>query len=139
MNDGDYYHDRINGILYLYCTDGKPNKVYKDIEIMPSFSLFEAIHGSKNIVIDNLCLKYTAGFAVHAVDAENFSVTNCEIGFTGGKWTNYHTKDLRYGNAIEFWEGAVNVTVENNWFYQTFDSAVTWQGKIGCNYENISF
>ncbi len=136
---GDYYHDFKNGVFYFYCDKGNPSTAYHDIEIMPAFSLFEALHDSTNIVIDNLCLKYTAGFAVHAVDAKNFTVTNCEIGFTGGKWTNAHERKLRYGNAIEFWEGAEDIKVENNWIYQTFDSALTWQGKIGSNYENISF
>ena len=136
---GDYYHDFRNGIFYLYCDKGNPSSAYHDIEIMPAFSLFEALHDSANIVIDNLCLKYTAGFAIHAVNAENFTVTNCEVGFTGGKWTNAHERKLRYGNAIEFWEGAKDIKVENNWIYQTFDSALTWQGKVGSNYENIAF
>ena len=138
-NNGNYYHDVKGEVFYMYCDKGNPSSVYNDIEIMPTITLFEAMHDSKNIVIDNLCLKYTAGFAIHAVDAENFTVTNCEIGFVGGKWTNSHVRELRYGNAIEFWEGAVNVKVENNWIYQTFDSALTWQGKIGCNYENVYF
>lgn len=138
-NLGDYYHDYTNGVFYLYCDKGNPSTAYHDIEIMPAFSLFEALHDSTGIVIDNLCLKYTAGFAIHAVAANNFTVTNCEIGFTGGKWTNAHERKLRYGNAIEFWEGAEDIRVENNWIYQTFDSALTWQGKIGSNYENISF
>ena len=137
--NGDYYHDIKGETFYLYCDKGIPSSVYFDIEIMPTITLFDAIHDSENIVIDNLCLKYTSSFAVHVVDAQNFTVTNCEIGFTGGKWTNSHERKLRYGNAIEFWEGAVDVKVENNWIYQTFDSALTWQGKIGCEYKNISF
>lgn len=138
-HNGDYYHDFTNGIFYMYCNEGNPKNVYKDIEIMPSFNLIDAVYGNYNIVIDNLCLKYSSGFAIHTIDASNFTVTNCEIGFLGGKWTASSDKSLRYGNAIEFWEGGRNITVKNNWFYQVFDSALTWQGKTGSVYENIKF
>lgn len=137
LKNGDYYHDVPNGVFYLYSDQGKPSNIYKDIEIMPSFSIIDAIGGSANVTIDNLCLKYSSAFAIHAVNALNFTITNCEIGFIGGKYTK--NGSLRYGNAIEFWEGAEDVMVENNWIYQTFDSALTWQGKIGKKYINISF
>ncbi len=137
LKNGDYYHDTQNGIFYLCSNKGNPSLVYKDIEIMPSFNIINAIDGNANVVIDNLCLKYTAGFAIHTVNALNFTVTNCEIGFTGGKYNG--RGNLRYGNAIEFWEGAKNIKVHNNWIYQTFDSALTWQGNTGRKYLNVTF
>ena len=137
--NGDYYHDFTNGIFYIYCSQGNPKSVYKDIEIMPSFNLIDAVDGNCNVVIDNICLKYSSGFAIHTIGASDFTVTNCEIGFLGGKWTASSERTLRYGNAIEFWEGGKNITVKNNWFYQIFDSALTWQGKSGNVYENIEF
>ena len=135
--NGDYFHDTKNGTFYLYSSNGIPSSAYKDIEIMPSLTLFTCDLGNNDVIIDNLCLKYTAGFAIHVIDAKDFTVTNCEIGFVGGKWTGNHK--LRYGNAIEFWTGAEDIKVENNWIYQTFDSALTWQGDTGSLYQNISF
>ena len=74
--------------------------------------------------------------------ADSITVTNCEIGYIGGKTYNAST---RFGNAIELWNGTTNLNISNNWIYQTFDSAITWQGDSGLKedeplvpYENIT-
>lgn len=136
--NGEYFHDTESSIFYLFCDKGKPSEVYEDIEIMPSTNIFTIKGAKRDITIDNLCLKYTAAFAIHATDVINFNVTNCEIGFTGGKWANKET-GLRYGNAVELWGGANNAKVETNWIYQTYDSALTWQGRSGGTYKDVSF
>lgn len=126
---GDYCHDLENKIFYMY-SEGKPSDNYHDIEIMPSLTLFRLVD-SKDVTIDNLCIKYTAGFAIHAPDTEgNIRITNCELGYLGGLWMGDR---VRYGNAIEFWAGAKDTIVENCWFYQTYDTALTWQGAHGKN------
>ncbi len=138
--NGDYYHDVENNVFYLYCNQGKPSEVYADIEIMPTMSLLTA-KNCRDMVIDNLCLKYTAGFAISAAFfKKNLMITNCELGFLGGLWVGGKIDSYRYGNAIEFWCGANDVTVTNNWFYQTYDSALTWQGNVATvTYKNISY
>ena len=141
--NGDYCHDLENNVFYMYCDGGKPNEVYHDIEIMPRERIF-MLRNSKDVTIDNLCMKYTSYFAVHAPDVKgNIFITNCEIGYIGGLWTG--DGRVRFGNAIEFWAGLPDVhinkvVVENNWVYQTYDSALTWQG-LGKDviYQNISF
>ena len=140
--NGDYCHDLETKIFYMYCDGGKPNEVYHDIEIMPAEKLF-MLRDSIDVTIDNLCLKYTSSFAIHAPDIkDNIIVTNCEIGYIGGLWSGTR---VRYGNAIEFWAGLdnvhiQNVKVNNNWFYQTYDSGLTWQGsKPDTVYKNIDF
>ena len=138
--NGDYFHDVENNVFYLYLDEGKPNEVLTDIEIMPSFTLLHGPKGSKDLIIDNLCLKYTAAFAFStSLFKGNLQFTNCESGFVGGKWVR-GIGGNRYGNAVEFWLGAEDVKIENNWFYQTYDSAVSWQGNLsGFAYKNISF
>lgn len=135
--NGDYYHDTENNVFYLYCDKGKPNEVYEDIEIMPSATLIKLPDSARSIVIDNLCLIYTSASAINGSTPNGLHITNCEIGFTGGKWVGSDHK-LRYGNAIEFWNGAKDTTIKNNWIYQTYDSAFTWQGNNGGTYQNIS-
>ncbi len=145
--NGDYYHDLDEQIFYLYCKGGKPNEIFADIEIMPTESIMR-LKDSKDVVVDNLCLKYSAGFAIHAPDIkDNITITNCEIGFIGGLWEGGSRPGtrVRYGNAIEFWAGLPNVhiqnaTIKNNWIYQTYDSAITWQGNQDDTvWENIFF
>ena len=137
--NGEFYHDYPNGTIYLYCDKGNPADVYDSIEIMSDVFVFRAKErDAEHIVIDNICMKYVGAFAVSiSFSKGHISVTNCEIGYVGGL---YHVNcSVRYGNAIEFWEGYRNITVENNWIYQTFDTAVTWQGRTRGMCENISF
>ncbi len=133
--NGHFYHDYINGKIYLYCDLGNPADVYQSIEITPSVTIVKIRKACSNVTIDNLCLKY-GGFAVQSsTPGDNINITNCEIGYIGGRTL----KKVRYGNAIEFWNRAVNVKVENNWVYQTFDSAITWQGDASGRYSDVSF
>ena len=129
--NGDYFHDEATKDFYLY-SEGRPNERWHDIEIMPTLSLME-MRDSKNVVVDNICMKYTAGFAITAPDTQgNIKITNCEMGYLGGLWVGGQVGgSVRFGNAIEFWAGAKNSIVENCWFYQTYDSALTWQGSGG--------
>ncbi len=138
--NGDYFHDEEAKKFYLYSI-GKPNEIWHDIEIMPDICIFR-LRNSKNVTIDNICMKYTSFFGIHAPDIkDNINITNCELGYTGGRWSG----KVRMGNAIELWAGLDNVCIEdvlikNNWFYQTYDSAVTWQGSQNDSvYKNISF
>lgn len=144
-DNGDYCHDYDNKIFYLYCDEGNPSDVYESIEIMPTFYLM-FMHGSENVVVDNICFKYCSGFAISAPDVKgNITITNCEFGYIGGLWTNINDKCLRFGNAVEFWAGIPdlciqNILVKNNWFYQTYDSALTWQGNyFGTIYKDITY
>lgn len=144
--NGDYWHDIENKTFYMYCDGGKPNKTYHSIEIMPSFNLIE-MRDSKDVVIDNLCIKYSAGFGITAPDTQgNIKITNCELGYLGGLWAGRKPGGrVRFGNAIEFWAGVKDTSVENCWFYQTYDSALSWQGssgkfgEAGIEYINITF
>ncbi len=145
QENGDYYHDLENKIFYLYCDKGNPSECYHSIEIMPTTHIF-FMRGNRDVVIDNLCIKYSAAFGVTANDVKgNIKITNCEFGYLGGLWTNLNEKTLRFGNAVEFWAGIAdtvieNVLVKNNWFYQTYDSALTWQGsKEGTIYKDITY
>lgn len=131
----DFYHDMDDGILYLRLSGGNPGKKFKSIEASTGIFIIAIANSAKNINIDNLCLKYSSYMGIHMTNANNVHITNCEIGYIGGK--QYDAK-IRFGNAIEAWAGAKDFYVSNNWIYQTFDSAITWQGNEGGKYENIT-
>ena len=136
----DFYLDKSNNILYLYCDKGNPAKCYKSIEFGTQMKLINISSGVHDVVIDNLCLKYSGLFAVSATwNNSGITVTNCEIGYIGGGTTS--DGNSRYGNAIQFWTGAKDIVVNHNWIYQTWDTAITWQGNNGDKYfyENIAF
>ncbi len=133
--NGDFYNADSEDTVYIYCDKGNPAKVFESIEISPARNIFKAL-GVNNYVIDNLCLKYAGMFGVNSYGKnKDVYITNCEMGYLGGFSRN---KSLRLGNAIETGSGADNLVVENNWIYQTYDTAITWQGDAVA-YKNISF
>lgn len=132
----DYHHDAENQTVYLYYDGGNPGEKFKSIEISYRLHMMFKFSNAKDCVIDNLCIKFSGGFAVVG-SGQNISITNCEMGYLGG--LHGFRLNVRYGNAIEFSSYVVNLRVENNWIYQTFDTAVSWQLGAESTYENISF
>ena len=133
-----FAHDLIAGVLYLYSEKGDPSTVYSDIEVCPSNVAFSIPFDICNVTVDNLCIKYFAGGGVSGgARNNNISVTNCEIGFIGGVLAR--TLNVRMGNAVGMWAGNIDLCVDHNWIYQTFDTAISPQGRYGLDYKNISF
>lgn len=139
----EFYHNNDSGYVYLYCDSGNPGRLFSSIEIVPQGRIINMDDGVNNVVIDNLCLKYAGNMGINAGCVHNVTITNCEIGFMGG--SQFAGGTVRYGNGIQFWQGGTDITVEYNWVYQTFDSAITWQGQTYRSgegptvYKNIHF
>lgn len=121
----EFYHDMDNAKLYLYM-DCDPSENFYDIEICEKGSILKGSSGTENVTIDNLTLKYSGAYAMRFDDdAKNITITNCEMGFIGG---SLQQGTIRYGNAVEFWNGCSNILAENNWIYQVYDAGFTHQG-----------
>jgi hypothetical protein len=124
--------------MYLYCDKGNPSDIYESIEVGTKLSNFIVPTGT-GAVIDNICIKYSSYFGVQGYfNCRSVVITNCEMGYIGG----YLYGVVRAGNAIQCWQGTQeNFIVQNCWIYQTWDTAITWQG-VGdenCKYMNILF
>lgn len=136
----DFYHDVDNGMLYLKYSGGNPGKCFESVEASTYIMMFNFPNNAENVVIDNLCLKYSSGGAIYSFLFENVYVTNCELGYMGG--TKYDDK-VRAGNAIGNWGGGNGWYIKNNWIYQTFDTAISPQGQLDMDkkhyYENMEF
>ena len=98
----------------------------------------------KNATITNLNFK-NATFGIRTTGCENLVVRNCGFEFIGGQiqWEyenssrNYKT---RLGNAIENWNSCNGMIVENCYFNQIYDTAVTTQSNTdGTDMINISY
>lgn len=136
--NGQFYHDEANNVLYLYSDKGDPSTLYESIEVSAKVRMFFIPSGRGDVVVDNLCIMYSSDIAVTGqYNCHDVTVTNCEMGFIGGsRWNG-----TRYGNAVQLWQGARGFVVKNNWIYQTFDTAISWQGKGGASktYSDIHF
>ena len=130
--DGDFCHDGENGIYYLYFSEGNPGEYFDNIEIATTdmAAKTEKTAGHENIHVDNICYKFFTFGAFQLSEAINVKITNCELGFQGGK---IYREDPEfghklYGNAIQFWWQCKDCLVQNCWIYQIFDAAITFQG-----------
>ena len=140
-SNGDFFFDYDKKTLYLYLTNTNPGEYFDSIEIATTKRAIGTFgsNASKltNLKFENLCIKYFCTFAFNVSYADGFEITNCEMGWIGGEITA--SKTNRYGNAVQFWNNANNVNVSNNYIYQIFDAAITFQGMSNNNYTNLTF
>ena len=122
----DFYHDTESGNLYLFFDGNNPSHYFGSIEFGERKHIVTVPNGAQNIVIDNICFKYGGSHGIGSgVWFKNLTVTNCEFGWIGGSIQHGTT---RYGNAVESWGSCDGYTIENCYFYQIYDAAVTFQG-----------
>ena len=126
-----YYHNLDEGALYVYSKKGNPGDLFESVEICTKGNLIAA---KSDVVIDNLCLKYTGSHGVGAGTCKNLTVRNCEIGWIGGS-IQFVTKDkeiVRFGNSVEIFGGCDGYYVYNNYMYEAIDCGPTiqWQGTL---------
>lgn len=130
--DGDFCHDGENGIYYLYFSEGNPGEYFDNIEIATTkmAAKTEKTAGHIDIHVDNICYKFFTFGAFQVSEAINVKITNCELGFQGGRIyrTDPEFGHKLYGNAIQFWWQCKDCLVRNCWIYQIFDAAITFQG-----------
>lgn len=134
-----FFYDESIATLYLYCDKGNPSDVWDSIEFSQAGTKILLPTGAHNIIVDNIAVRYTGQGGIGCpYGGHDFTITNCEIGFAGGAWYGGVNSGLRYCNGIESWCGGTNLTLNHNWIYQTFDSAISPQGTTGENYTNVS-
>ena len=136
-----YYHDP-SGKLYLYCEGGNPGTVFQSVELSQSIKIFSGSDIS-DVTVANLDFRCAGQFAIRTMNAKNLTVKNCSFFFIGGsvqsdfgEWRNY---DTRLGNAIENWNGIDGMTVENCYFNQIYDTAMTTQSNSKVEMKNIVY
>jgi hypothetical protein len=133
---GDFYHDPENNTLYFY-SEKNPAEVYNELEAAVNQSIFE-LHGCEYLIIDGLAAAYTGAHGAQGAYTNNCVIRNCDFTWIGG--SHLYTQNnipTRYGNGIEFWNGARDNLVENNYFEQIYDVAMTNQGPEACLVKNI--
>ncbi|MBQ3259319.1 MAG: hypothetical protein IJN61_04860 [Clostridia bacterium] len=129
----EFYHDFVNGILYLYLDKGCPHEVYEDIELCLREDFLFIGQEIENVTVDNLAIKYFGHYGSQIkAKTKNIRFTNCEMGWIGGcvwVYSSYpYSPGARLGNAIEFWDDSEDALMEYNWIYQIFDAGLSPQG-----------
>ncbi len=126
--DLDFYHCLEEGKIYLKSDKGAPNERFESIELCPHLAVFHGISPTCNgAVVDGLVFKYSGSYGISLCGAiEGSTVRNCEFEWIGG---SIMTPDLAalFGNAYEIWGTGKDVLIENCYFNQIYDAAVTPQ------------
>ncbi len=113
--------------IYLYCKDGNPSEVFKEIDISRAESIIWMENRSHDITIKNLELRYAQDIYFVKTDPKNISMSYCVCKWTGGPYFIGQPNLLRYGGGAGCWLGCDNITFDHCYFYQQFDSGVTPQ------------
>ncbi len=114
-----------NGILYLYSVRN-PAQFYTGIEC----SLWghrKLAGGQRYIIFENLAFANSGVHGFQDCRVDHIILRKCDFRFIGGAtWSK--ERRIRFGNAVEFWDGARDTTVEDCVFENIYDAGVTHQG-----------
>lgn len=132
--DGSWATDWNSSKLYLY-SKTNPN----DLEIFYAPPLHAvAIDDVKNVVFRGIEITGSGMHGVSMKDVEDITISNCYIHHVGG--SVLVSAGIRYGNAIQVWNGGRNILASHNVSDWIFDTCYTNQGNDSeCIEENIAF
>lgn len=121
-------------ILY---SESNPGEMYDHIECVV-YGYRKMGELSSNMIIENINF-INSGVHGLAGFGSNIHIKQCGFHFIGGGVWNKDLK-IRFGNGVEFFNIAKNISVENCVFNDIYDSGVTHQGDAACEVaENVSF
>ena len=100
--------------------------------------------GRHHVIYDGLHLAYGSAHGIGGGGTHHIVVRNCDLSFIGGghqytKETPRGPRHVRYGNGVEFWNGAHDNLVENCRLWNIFDAALTNQGSGKNEQYNITY
>ncbi len=108
---------------------GNPGNYYKHIEC--------AVWGRRNLssnvdhtVVEDLIF-YASGVHGLTGGCVDMAVRRCSFLYIGGAVWNNRLR-IRFGNAIEFWNIGEDLLIEDCYFNNIYDSAITHQGSAEC-------
>ena len=111
--------------LYL-CAPDNPGRYYADIECA-LWGQRRLANGRAHIIFQDLCFANAGVHGYQDVHTHDVTFRRCGFRFIGGAVWNRERR-IRFGNAVEFWDGASDIRVEDCIFDNIYDSGVTHQG-----------
>ena len=116
--------------VLLYC-EQNPALEYSHIECVLRVHRSLANTGHDMVIQDlTFCNNGVHGIAGEQ-PVKNLLISNCRFEYIGGcVWDK--AQKIRFGNGVECWNVAENVTVEQCAFHEIYDSGVTHQGGREC-------
>ena len=113
----------------LLWADANPGKVYSHIEAV--------LWGNRCLSVNVSCTAvedlafFGSGVHVLSGGCDHMTVRRCSFTFIGGAVWNRQLQ-IRFGNAIEFWNHGEDILIEDCYFNNIYDSCITHQGGREC-------
>jgi hypothetical protein len=125
---GDYHYDPRTWQVRLFC-ETNPARRHKSLELALSRHIISEGNRS-HVTYSNLALRYGAAHGIGGGTTHHITVRDCDLSYLGGghQLTRPDGKPVRYGNGIEFWDGARDNLVERCRIWEIYDAALTNQG-----------
>ena len=134
-----FWYDAKGGTILLY-GQRCPAEIYQDTECALTRHIISQ-GGKSYVVYDGLHLAYGAAHGVGGGGTHHIVVRNCDLCFIGGghQYTTPSGHHVRYGNGIEFWDGAHDNLVEHCRIWDIYDAGFTNQGGSKNSQYNITY
>lgn len=130
--DNAWTIDWLQSILYLY-SEKDPNETA--VYAAPDIHGIE-VNVKNRVMIKGWEITGAGAHGCNITDGKDVSITNCYFKNIGG--SVHRAAGVRYGNAVQIWNSATNITVAYNYADWIFDSCYTNQGSSGKG-DNILF
>lgn len=125
---GEFWYSVSDNWVVLYSTSN-PGDYYTDIECALSSHIIDFGYSKHHIVLENLDIRYGAAHGISSYSgAAYITIKDCDISYIGGGAFVDEWGDLRYGNGIQFWMSADNITIERCRVDNIYDDGITFQG-----------
>lgn len=113
------------GVLYVF-SEKNPGLAWSSIECA-LWGRRKLVGGQHHVILENLAFRNAGVHGYAETHAHHVSIRDCDFRFIGGAVWSLERR-IRFGNAVEFWDGAHEMTVERCLFDNIYDSGVTHQG-----------
>jgi hypothetical protein len=123
---GKFYSNVSRKFLKIYSV-GNPGSYYSNIELVLKGNII-SVSGKSYIICENLDLRYGGSHGIGGgSNTHHMIIRDMNFSYIGG---SYLSGTTRYGNGVEFYNGANTNTIERCTFSQIYDVAMTCQGDL---------
>ena len=132
-SQGQFYYQ--SGSVYMYSTSNPATYYSGGIECWYNGSASEPpgqgdiiyIPSQSYLIFQDLTLEYGGGHGISGGNGcTNITIQGLNISYIGGSYLP--GSSLRYGNAIQFYDSASNIIIQNNNILQIFDVGIDFEG-----------
>ena len=128
LRDRDFWFDPSTGSVLVRSDAGNPAARWRSIELARKLHCVDEA-GAHDVVYEGLAVRYGAAHGFGGGGVKRISIKHCEVSWIGGGilYVDDFGNGVRYGNGIEFWGSAEDVSVEHCRVRQCFDAGLTNQ------------